>query len=318
MKRNNLKTGVTISGFLLILLFVVVAFCFTFCGKYAPTESSSSISEVEELIVEETTTTETSTDVSTETTTYLVDETTITTLIESTTTNEVITETSQEQTTATSQLPITTSAETITETTSSQTTTITTMPATTPALKSIEEIAIEVWQGLWGAGCDRKARLEAAGYDYNEVQKVVDEIGRLKTTESTSTSVVTTTKTETTPSGLQIQFVKTFTRGTYYAYGGPRKGGSGRQLIDCSQGEGGIKGSIASRYLYDNYGYNYNGKRTMVYLEVEGYPQMNGFYYLDDSNAVGHNNVIDFFFLYNSNCPFQYYGVIKVDCSIVK
>jgi hypothetical protein len=202
-------------------------------------------------------------------------------------------------------LSTTTSAETITETVSSQTTTV-----TTPALKSVEEIAKEVWQGLWGAGCDRKNRLEAAGYDYNEVQKAVDEIDKAKITESTSTSITTTTETktevETTPSGLQIQFVKTFTHGTYYAYGEPRKGGSGRQLIDCSQGEGGIKGSIASRYLYDNYGYNYNGKRTMVYLEVEGYPQMNGFYYLDDSNAAGYNDVIDFFFLCNSNCPFQY------------
>lgn len=316
MKKNNLKIGITISGFLLFLLFVLVAFFCTFSSEPIPAESSSSISEVEELIVEETTSTETSTDVSTETTTYLVDETTITTLIESTTTNETTTETSQEQTTVTSQLSTTTSAETITEIVSSQTTTI-----TTPALKSIEEIAKEVWQGLWGAGCDRKNRLEAAGYDYNEVQKAVDEIDRSKTTELTSTSMTTTTEAkteiETTPSGLQIQFVKTFTHGTYYAYGGPRQGGSGRQLIDCSQGEGGIKGSIASRYLYDNYGYNYNGKRTMVYLEIEGYPRMNGFYYLDDSNAAGYNDVIDFFFLYNSNCPFQYQGVVKVDCSIV-
>lgn len=35
--------------------------------------------------------------------------------------------------------------------------------------KSIEEIAREVLQGKWGNGADRKARLEAAGYDYAEV-----------------------------------------------------------------------------------------------------------------------------------------------------
>lgn len=117
------------------------------------------------------------------------------------------------------------------------------------------------------------------------------------------------------PTG-SMSYVKHFTRGTYYAYGGPRKGGSQRQLIDCSTGDGTVKGSIASSYLYRNYGYNYNGKRTMVYLEIEGYSQMNGYYYLDDCDA-GNPNVIDFFFLYGSNCPFQRQGVVQVDCYIV-
>lgn len=39
--------------------------------------------------------------------------------------------------------------------------------------KSVEEIAREVLQGKWGNGADRKARLEAAGYDYAEVQAKV-------------------------------------------------------------------------------------------------------------------------------------------------
>ena len=311
MKRDNLRTGAVITGFLLILIFVVTTFCLTFCGRKDTTfESSSSISEVEELIVEETTATETSIDVSTETTTTTVDETTTATPVESTETDETTTETSQEQTTATSQSSTLASSATTTETVSSQTTTDTTVPAATPAtttvtLKSNEEIAQEVWQGLWGVGEDRKNRLEAAGYDYNAIQKIVDQ-GYIPSDPIA----------DNTDSGKQ--FVKTFTRGTYYAYGGPRHGGSGRQLIDCSQGDGKVKGSIASRYLYDNYGYNYNGKRTMVYLEVEGYSSMNGYYYLDDSCAVGYNNVIDFFYLYNCNCPFQYQGVVKVDCYIVK
>lgn len=117
------------------------------------------------------------------------------------------------------------------------------------------------------------------------------------------------------PTG-SMSYVKHFTRGTYYAYGGPRKGGSQCQLIDCSIGDGTVKGSIASSYLYRNYGYNYNGKRTMVYLEIEGYSQMNGYYYLDDCDA-GNPNVIDFFFFYGSNCPFQRQGVVQVDCYIV-
>ena len=114
----------------------------------------------------------------------------------------------------------------------------------------------------------------------------------------------------------ELTYVKPFTRGTYYAYGGPRNGGSQRQLIDCSIGDGTVKGSIASSYLYQNYGYNYNGKRTMVYLEIEGYSQMSGYYYLDDCDA-GNSNVIDFFFLYESNCPFKEQGVVQVDCYIV-
>lgn len=118
------------------------------------------------------------------------------------------------------------------------------------------------------------------------------------------------------PKPGELTYVKHFTRGTYYAYGGPRKGGSQRQLIDCSIGDGTVKGSIASSYLYRNYGYNYNGKRTMVYLEINGYPQMNGYYYLDDCDA-GNSNVIDFFFLCGSNCPFQRQGVVQVDCYIV-
>lgn len=118
------------------------------------------------------------------------------------------------------------------------------------------------------------------------------------------------------PEPGELTYVKHFTRGTYYAYGGPRKGGSQRQLIDCSIGDGTVKGSIASSYLYRNYRYNYNGKRTMVYLEIEGYSQMSGYYYLDDCDA-GNSNVIDFFFLYESNCPFKEQGIVQVDCYIV-
>lgn len=118
------------------------------------------------------------------------------------------------------------------------------------------------------------------------------------------------------PEPGELTYVKPFTRGTYYAYGGPRNGGSQRQLIDCSIGDGTVKGSIASSYLYQNYGYNYNGKRTTVYLEIEGYSQMSGYYYLDDCDA-GNSNVIDFFFLYESNCPFKEQGVVQVDCYIV-
>lgn len=43
------------------------------------------------------------------------------------------------------------------------------------AKKSNEEIATEVIRGDWGNGNDRKSRLEAAGYDYAAIQKIVNE-----------------------------------------------------------------------------------------------------------------------------------------------
>lgn len=118
------------------------------------------------------------------------------------------------------------------------------------------------------------------------------------------------------PDKESMTYVKHFTRGTYYCYGYECYGGSGRYLYDCSYGNGnGIKGSIASSYLYSNYGYNYNGQRTTVYLEVNGYPELSGLYFVDDSDA-GNWNVIDFFYIYASNCPFANQGVVEVDCWI--
>lgn len=42
--------------------------------------------------------------------------------------------------------------------------------------KSVQELAEEVLADKWGTGADRKARLTAAGYDYQEVQKAVNEL----------------------------------------------------------------------------------------------------------------------------------------------
>lgn len=44
------------------------------------------------------------------------------------------------------------------------------------AKKTVEDLAKEVIAGAWGNGSDRKERLTAAGYSYEEVQKRVDEI----------------------------------------------------------------------------------------------------------------------------------------------
>lgn len=49
-------------------------------------------------------------------------------------------------------------------------------PAPAPAKKSVNEVAQEVIAGKWGNGTDRKNKLEAAGYNYNEVQNEVNRI----------------------------------------------------------------------------------------------------------------------------------------------
>lgn len=46
----------------------------------------------------------------------------------------------------------------------------------TSAKKSVDEVAREVIRGDWGNGSDRKKRLEAAGYDYDAVQKRVNQL----------------------------------------------------------------------------------------------------------------------------------------------
>lgn len=48
-------------------------------------------------------------------------------------------------------------------------------PEPQPTRKTNEQLADEVIAGKWGNGADRKARLEAAGYDYSAVQKIVNQ-----------------------------------------------------------------------------------------------------------------------------------------------
>ena len=58
------------------------------------------------------------------------------------------------------------------------------------ALKSAKDVAQEVINGKWGNGQDRKKALEAAGYNYKEVQAIVDELMKAsKKVETTPTTV---------------------------------------------------------------------------------------------------------------------------------
>lgn len=49
-------------------------------------------------------------------------------------------------------------------------------PVPVPAVKSLDEIAMEVINGDWGNGADRRNRLTEAGYDYATVQQRVNEL----------------------------------------------------------------------------------------------------------------------------------------------
>lgn len=140
------------------------------------------------------------------------------------------------------------------------------------------------------------------------------------TTITTTSLIVTTTETTTTeieedePVGISKDNLKlcgTFT-GTFYP-GGDKvytnlKGGSGRKLIDCSIHGQGVKGSVASKYIYNKYKYCVNG-RTKVYIEVPSIPSMTGWYYVDDCNES--TNIVDFFYCAKNNCPFKTKGVIE-------
>ena len=53
---------------------------------------------------------------------------------------------------------------------------VTANTSSTPVKKSIDELAREVIRGDWGNGQDRKNRLTAAGYNYSEVQKRVNQM----------------------------------------------------------------------------------------------------------------------------------------------
>ena len=55
--------------------------------------------------------------------------------------------------------------------------------------KSNEEIAKEVLEGKWGNGEDRKKRLTEAGYNYNEIQSIVNKLSNETTHKKTNEQI---------------------------------------------------------------------------------------------------------------------------------
>ena len=260
---------------------------------------------------------------------YSAGETVETTNSVATTTETITTQIMIETTTSTTEIITTTTEETIAVVTTEQTTTFTIetqkpttetiLDITKPVITTTSIIPVIMEEYVIYKPATHYIHMNTCRWaESGDVYRIenTEGIEARKCSECNPPMEIIAEYIEPVPEPGELTYVKPFTRGTYYAYGGPRNGGSQRQLIDCSIGDGTVKGSIASSYLYQNYGYNYNGKRTTVYLEIEGYSQMSGYYYLDDCDA-GNSNVIDFFFLYESNCPFKEQGVVQVDCYIV-
>lgn len=55
---------------------------------------------------------------------------------------------------------------------------------------SIEEVVREVISGKWGNGIDRKVKLEAAGYNYSQVQTRVNELIKNSSSNTTTTETI--------------------------------------------------------------------------------------------------------------------------------
>lgn len=188
--------------------------------------------------------------------------------------------------TLTTSIPLTTMSTTLTatETTVKTTSTTTTTPTTTTTLVTKAEL----------------------------IQTEIEATVQIETEPRTEASMPELVET---PEGNPGALIRRGMRGTYYAPGSwnnySATGGSGRALLDCNYGSDGYaKGSIASGYLYNLLGYYQNNGRTTVWLNVNGYPDMNGLYYLDDCSEA---DVIDFFYNANGNCQFCYAGVVSVD-----
>ena len=145
-----------------------------------------------------------------------------------------------------------------------------------------------------------------------DIHDIITEI--LTTTKPTTTTVTTVQVPEDLPENTNpplenLKSIGNF-KGTYYVVKTPCNGGSGRILVDCGVNlNDSYKGSVASKYIFKNYGYKVNGK-TMVYLEIQEYSEMNGWYSVDDCN--GNTKIIDFYFSNADNCPFKYAGTCHV------
>ncbi len=91
-------------------------------------------------------------------------------------------------------------------------------PAPQP-LKSIDEIAEEVLDDMWGKGADRKKRLTDAGYDYNKVQARVNELWKIRNIKKGDAIVLNK---EPLYANATTSKIAKYISGTYYIYDGKK------------------------------------------------------------------------------------------------
>lgn len=139
------------------------------------------------------------------------------------------------------------------------------------------------------------------------------------TTVSTTKKKVTTTTTKADISDTLIPvgvFKLTYYTPTKNQNQNGLKGGSGRTLLDCSTTSSGVMGSVASKSIVmgvkgiiPKYGYSYKGKQTTIYMDVPEFPELSGYYFVDDCS--GGDYIVDLYYSNKNNCPFKNQGVIK-------
>ena len=122
---------------------------------------------------------------------------------------------------------------------------------------------------------------------------------------TTSTGDTTTSATTTTANSEMVS-LGSFKATYYKGSKNPCNGGSGRVLSSCYVKDDEYKGSVASRLVYESYGYFKDGIIT-VYVEFPAFPQLDGYYSVDDCNADV--KVFDFYFADYGTCPWGYDGV---------
>lgn len=140
------------------------------------------------------------------------------------------------------------------------------------------------------------------------VEMTVTTLTTTELTETTEAATITTeTTTETTASASNERiFLGTYKATYYHGSCYPCNGGSGRVLNSCYVKDDEYKGSVASRLVYESYGYFKDGVTT-VYIEFPAFPKLNGLYSVDDCNAE--SGIFDFYFAEYGDCPWKYDGV---------
>lgn len=172
-----------------------------------------------------------------------------TTIVETPTTTVIETTASQAETTTTVQ-----TTTTVATTISSVETTTQTTVATIIDTKSNEELAYEVMRGIWGNGNYRKIKLDEAGYNYYDVQDIVN---RLVRGEKVNTSVTKTIGADST-----VVVVETSTNNTDTVI----KRTNEEIAAEVLNGQWG-NGSVRKRNLTDA-GYDYSDIQAIVNEEM--------------------------------------------------